>query len=58
MNTGRLLPVAVAALALLAGCTAGPSARPAIVVNEGGAGAPQSNESGQVPVPLGGEKNQ
>jgi pimeloyl-ACP methyl ester carboxylesterase len=35
MNTPRLLAVAVTALALLTACTAGPSTRPVIVVNDG-----------------------
>ncbi|MDQ3403436.1 MAG: alpha/beta hydrolase [Actinomycetota bacterium] len=50
MRVGRgawLVPVA-----LLAACTAGPSDRPAVVVNDGGGNAPPSRtDTGPVPVP-------
>jgi pimeloyl-ACP methyl ester carboxylesterase len=51
MNTARLLAVTAVALALAAGCTAGPSDRPEIVVNDGpGQPAPPSGDT-PVPVP-------
>ncbi|WP_091371320.1 alpha/beta hydrolase [Actinokineospora alba] len=57
MRVGRvswLLPVA-----LLAACTAGPSERPAIVVNDGDPGPPATTDAGPQPLPpLGEPKNQ